>query len=130
MFVLLKRYRSYQAQQRLILADRWIDTGKVFTQENGNPIHPDSITSWVNKFTNKHDLPKFSPHSLRHTNATLLIMSGVPVKAVSSRLGHADQNITNAVYSHTIQTVDAMASDVIGDILTPVKQSSKQHRKK
>lgn len=121
MFLLLKDYKSWHEQERIKIGDRWEDSGKVFTQDNGKPIHPDSITEWVKKFTEKNDLPKFTPHSLRHTNATLLIMSGIPVKVVSARLGHADQNVTNAIYSHTIQTVDALASDVVGDILKKEK---------
>ena len=128
MFALLIEYRGWQAQERLKMGDRWQDSGKVFTQENGQPIHPASITSWVRDFRKAHSLPHFTPHSLRHTLATLLIMQGVPVKAVSARLGHASQNTTNAVYSHAIQTVDAMASDVIGKVLdsnlTKTSQSS------
>lgn len=124
-FAMLKKYEAWQSQERLRLGDQWQDTGKVFTQENGLPIHPDSITGWVAKFRECHGLPDFSPHSLRHTNATMLIMSGVPVKAVSSRLGHSSQNVTNMVYSHAIQTMDAMASEKIEDILNPRKNLTK-----
>ena len=108
------------------MGDLWCNSGKVFTQEDGSPIHPDSITAWVKKFRMRHDLPEFTPHSLRHTNATLLIMSGIPVKAVSSRLGHSSQNVTNAIYSHAIQTVDAMASDIIEDVLKPLPTNVKR----
>ena len=117
MFAMLIEYRGWQAEERLKMGDRWQDCGKVFTQENGQPIHPTSITGWVRDFREAHNLPHFTPHSLRHTSATLLIMQGIPVKAVSARLGHASQNTTNAVYSHAIQTVDAIASDVIGKVL-------------
>lgn len=125
MFDMLREYRGWQAGERLKMGDRWQDSGKVFTQENGLPMHPSSVTGWVGEFRETHKLPYFTPHSLRHTSATLLIMKGVPVKVVSARLGHADQNITNAVYSHAIQTVDAMASDVIGDIIKPADNEKK-----
>lgn len=117
MFAMLREYKGWQAEERLKMGDRWQDSGKIFTQENGLPMHPDSITGWVAEFRETHNLPHFTPHSLRHTSATLLIMQGVPVKAVSARLGHANQNTTNVVYSHAIKTVDAMASDVIGEVL-------------
>ena len=120
MFELLHEYRKWQLTERLKMGDRWHDTGKVFTQENGLAMHPDSITGWVTKFREANNLPHFSPHSLRHTSATLLIMQGAPVKAVSARLGHANQNTTNAIYSHAIKTADAMASDILGDVLRPV----------
>lgn len=125
-FSLLRQFRSWQTQERLKMRDRWIESGKVFTQNNGKPMHPDTVTSWVKKFTEKNNLPSFSPHSLRHTNATLLIMSGIPVKAVSARLGHANQNVTNAIYSHSIQTADALASDIVGEILNPKKNPARE----
>ena len=123
MMALLQEYQNAQKDECAKMGDRWIDSGKVFTQANGLPMHPDSITKWMNKFRKAHNLPVFTPKALRHTSATLLIMSGVPVKAVSSRLGHASQTTTNNIYSHAIQTVDAIASDVIGDILNK-KQTS------
>ena len=117
MMYLLKEYQMSQLCEKQKLGDKWTDTGKVFTQENGLPINPNSISHWTKKFREENDLPEFTPHSLRHTSATLLIMSGVPVRAVAARLGHANQNTTNTIYSHAIQTVDALASDVIGDII-------------
>jgi len=126
MINLLHEYKTWQTEERLKMGDRWVDTGKVFTQENGLPMHPDSITKWTRKFRDANELPYFTPHSLRHTSATLLIMSGVPVRAVAARLGHADQNTTNVIYSHSIQSVDALASDVVGDILKTAKNSDRR----
>jgi len=128
MMDLLYEYKSWQFEERLKMGDRWNDSGKIFTQENGLPIHPDSITAWTKEFREAHSFPHFTPHSLRHTSATLLIMSGVPARAVAARLGHADVSTTNSIYSHTIQTADAMASDIIGDIikLPSIKSESRK----
>lgn len=125
MFALLKEYRAWQAGEQFKSGNLWHLSNKVFTQINGKPIHPSSITQWVAKFRESNKLPYFSPHTLRHTSATLLIMQGVPVKAVSSRLGHASQNTTNKIYSHSIKTVDAIASDILGDILKPIDKKQK-----
>ena len=122
MFSILREYKAWQTEERFKMGDRWQNSGKVFTQENGLAMHPDSITGWVTEFRELNSLPYFTPHSLRHTSATLLIMRGVPVKAVSARLGHANQNTTNMIYSHAIQTVDAMASDIVGDLFRPTEQ--------
>ena len=123
MMSLLEEYRLWQASERQNIGDKWIESGKIFTQDNGLPINPDSISQWTLKFCEANGLPKFTPHTLRHTSATLLIMSGVPVRAVTARLGHANQNTTNAIYSHSIQTVDALASGIIGDILKPISKN-------
>ena len=41
-----------------------------------------------------------TPHYLRHTYATLLFNSGVPVKVAQSYLGHASASITMDIYTH------------------------------
>lgn len=89
----LKTYRVWQMEQRLKVGDRWQDNGYIFTNETGEPINPNTISSWFSKFMNKHSdkLPYITLHSLRHTNATLQIASGVPITTVAKRLGHRTQ---------------------------------------
>ena len=83
-------------------------------------MHPDSITSWTEGFVKRHDLPKFSPHSLRHTNASLLIANGVNIPTVSKRLGHSTVATTTKIYSHAIQSADEKAADVLAAKLDPL----------
>ena len=52
-----------------------------------------------------------SLHTLRHTHASILLSKGVPLPAVSARLGHADVNITAKIYSHCLPDDDARAAD-------------------
>ncbi|MGY1672450.1 tyrosine-type recombinase/integrase [Geodermatophilus sp. SYSU D00710] len=44
-------------------------------------------------------LEDLSPHDLRHAGASLLVASGVKVKAVQRMLGHASAAMTLDVYS-------------------------------
>jgi integrase len=118
-FEVLKEYRVWQNQQRLKMGDRWEASDRIFTQEDGKPIHPDSITGWFRDFIATTDLPHITIHSLRHTNATLLIAAGVPLRTVSNRLGHAQTSTTSNIYSHAICTMDEMAAEALDDILTP-----------
>ena len=39
-------------------------------------------------------------HSLRHTNASMLIAQGVDVRTVAGLLGHAQPSTTLDIYSH------------------------------
>jgi integrase len=39
-------------------------------------------------------------HILRHTNASHLVMSGVPLNVIAQNLGHADTRMTEKHYSH------------------------------
>ena len=52
-------------------------------------------------------LPKgASMHSLRHSLCSHLLASGVPLPAVSARLGHGSIRTTQEIYSHMIHGQD------------------------
>lgn len=47
-------------------------------------------------------LPGVTPHILRHTAATWMVLRGVPIEEVARYLGHSDSRITERVYGkHT-----------------------------
>lgn len=123
---MLKQYRAWQMQERLKLGDQWKEYDRLFTQWNGCPIHPQTITGWFRKFISRNDLPPISVHSLRHTNASLLIAAGTNIRTVSSRLGHAQTSTTMDIYTHAIQSADAVAADTIGAILHQGRQKKKK----
>ncbi|MCL2387851.1 MAG: site-specific integrase [Defluviitaleaceae bacterium] len=113
---LIVEYRRWWEEQKTNNGHRWISTEKLFIQDNGGVMHPDSITDYTNKFFKKHDLPKFSPHSLRHTNISLMIAAGVDIKSVSSRAGHSNVTTTGNIYIHQIQSANARAAEAIAGI--------------
>src|ERR1700691_6246598 len=56
-------------------------------------------------------LPKgASLHSLRHSHCSHLLASGVPLPAVSARLGHGSIRTTQEIYSHMIHGQDDEAA--------------------
>lgn len=115
---LLKEYKRWQAQKRLSMGDRWVDCDRLFTKPDGMPIHPDTIGCWFRDFIRAHDLPDISIHSLRHTNATLMINSGIPLTTIAARLGHADPTTTTRIYTHAIQSADAAAAEQLDILFT------------
>ncbi len=74
-FDMLKKYKAWQAEERLKLGDAWENHNRLFTQWNGKPIYPGAILAWFHDFVVRNALPDVCVHSLRHTNATLLIAS-------------------------------------------------------
>lgn len=121
-FTDLEQHRKQQAIQRLQLGERWNNDDFVFTQWDGNPIHPDSLTSWIHKFIQKNNLPYANIHSLRHTNATLMIANGVNVATVSKRLGHSSTATTTKTYIHAIKSADEAAVEVLQNLFDPTAQ--------
>jgi len=117
---LLKKYRAWQAQNRLAIGDKWTDGDWIFTKKDGSPMYPDTPSHWFRNFLKKNDLPLIRFHSLRHLSATLLISLNVPLKNVSSRLGHADIRTTANIYSAALESVDHQAADKIDAYLQHV----------
>lgn len=124
---LLTEYKREQTFERFRLGDKWENSNKNFTQWNGKPIYPGTVTSWFVDFIKRNNLPSVSVHSLRHTNATLLIANGTDLRTVSKRLGHSNMTTTGNIYTHAIQTADERAAEALGDILSPgTKKTAKQ----
>lgn len=42
-------------------------------------------------------------HSFRHTHTTMLVESGIPIKAIQARLGHSTPSFTLAQYAHNTE---------------------------
>lgn len=117
----LRVYRVWQMEQRFKIGDKWTETSRIFTAEDGKPLHPDALSSWFSKFIKAHSdkLPPITIHSLRHTNATLQIAGGVPLTTVAKRLGHADTVTTSKIYAHAIKSADEAAAETLENLLTP-----------
>ncbi len=114
----LRKHKAWQSAERMRLGTYYENEGYVFTQENGSPLHPCSVTSWMTKFSKRHGLPHLNAHGFRHTMASMLIYNGVDPVTVSHRLGHDQVSTTTNIYSHMIADADSRSADVIADALT------------
>ena len=108
--MMLLEYKRWQDFQRETMGDAWEDQdGRVFTNEFGAPVFPDSMTQWFSGFIARSGMPKVTVHSLRHTYATLMIADGVPLVVVSKQLGHTQTSTTANIYAHAIASAQAKA---------------------
>ena len=114
---LLKQHKHDQLVLQIANGDRWIHTGFVFTQHNGNHMNPDSITAWLSDFSKRHNLPHINPHAFRHTVASVLLGNGTDIVTVAAQLGHASASTTENFYAHIIEENKAKASECIADVL-------------
>lgn len=113
---LLRQYRAWQSSERLRLGEYYQDQGLVFSQDNGQPMHPDSVNKWLNKFSARHNLPHINPHAFRHSMASLLYFNGVDSVSISKRLGHAQVSTTSNIYAHVIEQADQRNADILADV--------------
>ena len=127
---LLKDYQQWQLRERLRIGSKWVRTVEImgktvdndllFTKWDGRPIDPAGLTSWFPRFLRQHDLPPVRFHSLRHSNAALLIAAHVPVTTVAGRLGHAQVSTTTNIYAGFIRSSDAKAADALGEAFSRI----------
>lgn len=113
---LLRKYRVWQNEERLRLGEYYQDQGFVFAQENGKPMHPDSVTTWLDRFSKRHNLPHINPHAFRHTMASMLYFNGVDSVSISKRLGHAQVSTTANIYAHIMEEADQRNADILADV--------------
>ena len=119
---LLKEYRdSYYEPLRIAAGDAWEGEGFLFVQDSGKhmgkSMHPDSVTSYCDKFSDKYNLPHINPHAFRHTQASLLLFAGLDLITVSRHLGHAKPSTTSDLYAHVMQEAESRVAEAMGSIL-------------
>ena len=114
---LLSQYQTWQNGERLRLGAYYQNQGFVFSQDDGGPMHPDSVTDWLRKFSRRHGLPHINPHAFRHTMASLLYFNGVDSVSISKRLGHAQVSTTANIYAHVMEAADQKSADILAAVL-------------
>jgi integrase len=83
----------------------------VFAKPCGGHYNPNYVWQQFRIVCATARLPIIRFHDLRHSHATFLLMRGVPIKAVSERLGHSSTSFTMDVYSSVLQTMQQQAAD-------------------
>jgi len=95
----------------------WEDTGLIFTNEDGQALHPWLVSRCFRKVIREAMLPDIRLHDLRHTHATLALQAGIHPKVISERLGHATVAITLDTYSHAIPAMQEEAAAKIAGLV-------------
>jgi integrase len=110
---LLQQYKTWQDGEKMRLDGYYESQGFLFTQDNGSPMHPDSVTDWMSKFSKRHNLPHVNPHAFRHTMASILYFNGADSVSISKRLGHAQVSTTANIYAHVIAKADEKNAEIL-----------------
>ncbi|HEY7105565.1 MAG TPA: tyrosine-type recombinase/integrase [Acidimicrobiia bacterium] len=108
----LKKHRTGQLEQRLLMGAGYADRDLVFAKPDGGPWNPDAVGRSFTREVERTKLPRIRFHDLRHSHATHLLAAGVNMRLVSERLGHATVGFTLDVYAHALpgQQADAAAA--------------------
>lgn len=107
----------YKIEQMRINFEKGIRSDFVFQQDNGAPMHPDSINVWLRRFSERYGLPHLNPHIFRHTMTSLLIHEGVDVVSVAGRLGHSSPSTTTNIYAHVLANADKKSVSILTETI-------------
>ncbi|TDD62424.1 site-specific integrase [Actinomadura rubrisoli] len=108
----LRQWRHQQKQEKLAWGrEAWVQSGKVFTRENGEPLHPDHVSAEFQAIAFQAGLPPIRLHDLRHGAATLMLAAGVEMKLVQAQLRHSSMTLTADVYTSVLPDVAREAAE-------------------
>ena len=97
---LLLQMRAHQEDCRKMCGNCWQETGYVYVNDMGQPVKPNYVTQHFQLVLQKTGMRKITFHELRHTCASLLLKSGVPMKNIQEWLGHSSYSTTANIYAH------------------------------
>lgn len=118
----LRQHRKEQARLRLLVGEKYQDNDLVFCRPDGRHADLRNFTNHFWAVLDKAGLPHMPFHALRHFHATLLLSSGVPLRAVSDRLGHAAPSVTVNVYNHLLPGAEEGAARMVEEALFAPKR--------
>ena len=90
----------------------------VFVDDIGDLIDPNYVTRKFGEILKANNLKHIRFHDLRHSCASLLVASKVPMKNIQEWLGHSNFNTTADVYSHLDYTAKYESANAISNALT------------
>ena len=113
----LRAHRAAQAAERLAWGPAYADSGRVFTRENGEALHPETVTRRFARLVAAAGLRRVRLHDLRHGFASLALAAGVPLAVISKRLGHSSIAITSDTYSHLLEGMGKAAAEQVAGLV-------------
>lgn len=120
----LIKYKRWQDSEKERLGDFYHDNDWVFAQVDGNRINPHTFTGNMTDITSAAGVKHCTLHSLRHTNITLLLMSGVSLNVASARAGHARTSTTTDIYGYVLDRSERQAANTVVDYLNQISKSN------
>lgn len=100
--------QDVERQQR---AEKWHQSGLVFTSNLGTPLEPRNLDRAWHAARQQADLNWVRLHDLRHACATFLLLSGASPRTVMQTLGHSQIGLTMNTYAHVLPEIERAAVD-------------------
>ena len=99
---LLSELKSYLMLRKAEDVVQGKESKWLFPSETGSLLDESHVVRAFHRVLDKAGLPRFRVYDLRHTFASLLLSSNVPLLYVSQQLGHSKPTITLKYYARWI----------------------------
>ena len=121
----LTAHQAAQQEMKETAGDDWPDRAAMFTDTSGRRISLSTIQSHWTHLCAKNGLPKVGIYSLRHSAASLMILEGLSVRDIASRLGHSTPALVLSTYSHSFADANERATAAITAAFEKIKRGEK-----
>lgn len=115
----LKSPKTYDSTRTLRMPQLLIDALEEVKDRDGLIIKdsPKAMETLYQRKKKQLDFP-YNYHSLRHFNASVMLLSGLPNKYAKKRMGHATENMLINVYQHVFASADSQFDDKLDNFFT------------
>lgn len=121
--LVLGEHKETQAATRTMMGVSLKDDDLVFSDLNGKPLLPNTVThAWI-KLVKRVGLEGIRLHDARHSHASLMLKAGTHPKIVQERLGHASIGITLDTYSHVAPGLQQAAANRFDELVIPRREN-------
>jgi integrase len=123
----LREHRGRQRAEKRKAGAGWVETGKVFTQEDGSWLHPEAVSDRFEQIYRAAGLPPVRLHDLRHGAATLIHAGGGDMHTIKETLGHSGIAISSDTYTSLLPEVDRAVAEAAA-ALVPRQRTKPQSK--
>lgn len=126
--LMLRDYQEKQKLERDITGNPLTDNDLIFSNLEGNPLRPNTITRAWTTLAVKCGLKVIRLHDARHTHASLMLKQGIHPKVVQERLGHSSIQMTIDTYSHVAPGIQEAAAKRFDEIITRAEEKERVYK--
>lgn len=113
----LKLYLTWCKQTMLTFGKHLSDDDFIFiSYQSGTPMGENTLKYCFERIIKKTGLKTITPHGLRHTHATILIVQKQPVTVIAERLGNTPQMIWDT-YGHNYKALEEESVNAFSEAL-------------
>ena len=108
-----KEINAYMLRQKLIFQ---YSSSLFLASKDGTHIKYYAYNKYLKETANKTLKREITPHTLRHTHASLLLEQGISIDTISRRLGHENSQITKEIYLHVTDKLKSKDNELISKV--------------